>query len=231
MDTPLLPIDPADLPTNMEEEWGSFGKWFVPRNYMFWEGMKDYVGEGMPMDDWLKVFTGQVPGVSAENFAQSAVSWGWWGRGNPSAEDFMFAQEIEQNTWFDNLFDVMKMAGWPRQVEMAEGGIVGLPGMRPVNAIVGEAGPEAIIPLSRIDEISDTIGTGLGGTSSSELAGINEKLELVAEAMAQLASVMSEQTIETEVKLDTKTLAKGLSKVSRGLRKGGAVILPSDTVR
>ena len=231
MDTPLLPIDPADLPTNMEEEWGSFGKWFVPRNYMFWEGMKDYVGEGMTMDDWLKVFTGQVPGVSAENFAQSAVSWGWWGRGNPSAEDFMFAQEIEQNTWFDNLFDVMKMAGWPRQVEMAEGGIVGLPGMRPVNAIVGEAGPEAIIPLSRIDEISDTIGTGLGGTSSSELAGINEKLELVAEAMAQLASVMSEQTIETEVKLDTKTLAKGLSKVSRGLRKGGAVILPSDTVR
>ena len=106
----------------------------------------------------------------------------------------------------------------PRQ--FAQGGVV----TGAMMGIVGEAGPEAIIPLSRINEVTDTIG-GMGG---SEVA---QELAEIKEALGALAEAIGEQPIQTSVEIDGKALVQQISKKAKALSKGNTFILPSNTVK
>ena len=112
-------------------------------------------------NDWTKIFgdltnlvvpTGGGNGGSG-TMANPLASFGPSG----SLEEFL----LNSSTWNESMF-----AGWGGAL-MANGGLV----TKPTNAIIGEAGPEAVIPLSRLGDFGGSsynivVNAGMGANGS-----------------------------------------------------------------
>ena len=88
-------------------------------------------------------------------------------------------------------------------VPMAEGGIV----TKPTFALIGEAGPEAVIPLSRATSVGDA-------DTASELRATRIAIE-------RLASAIEEQPAKVDVTMDRQVLMTAMTKAGRLAQKAG----------
>jgi len=109
----------------------------------------------------------------------------------------------------------------------AEGGIV----TSATLGIVGEAGPEAIIPLSKLSSVAGDLNISKGSSSNSEISELAQELSEIKEALAELAKAIGSQPVETKVEIDGKTLVKQITKAARVMGKGNTFILPKNTVK
>lgn len=217
-DKPIEPVDPARLPDR--STLGGWGQHFYDLNSWYWNSIAPMRGHGYNL--YQDMVRDQGNDYFAKGWNPSSPSAQWWGSGDTDP-DWKVWQHTWATNWFNELFSSMKGSGWPRQ--FAEGGVV----TGPMMGIVGEAGPEAIIPLSKINEVTDTIYSGrASGGSGPDLAA--ELAEMRA-AISELAEAISEQPVQTTVEIDGKSIVKATSRKARGLSKGNAYIVPSNTVK
>lgn len=210
-DRPLMPVDPDSLSPNLlNSPWG---QWFAPYNAMFYNGLKNIWGVG-------------TNDAGSGMFPTPSTAGRWW-NGEPGGENYpLYTNAMVDKAITDHYAPAMQAAFWPRM--FAEGGIV----KSATLGVVGEAGPEAIIPLSKISEVADDLnissGSGAGSGDNTELIS---ELNEVKEALLALANAIGEQSIETNVQIDGKTLVQQISKAARVMGKGNTFILPKNTVR
>jgi hypothetical protein len=87
-------------------------------------------------------------------------------------------------------------------VKLAEGGIV----TGPTNALIGEAGPEAVIPLNEFGSIG---GTSLSiGSIAMSFPGVRSERDLRGQRFAQTAS---RQLLDIMIQSNNRRGVKGIS--------------------
>ena len=205
-DVPLSPMDPSLIPPEiLETNWGKF---YAPLNAMYYHGLKDIYQVGSPVE---------IPGVF-DNYSMAHHYWGQYSEWPMWTNPVATAQLM-------NVFESMRENYWPRM--FAEGGIV----KSATLGIVGEAGPEAIIPLSKISEVAEDLNITSGGGGGGGTAELVSELNEVKEALLALAEAIGDQPIETNVQIDGKTLVQQITKAARVMGKGNTFILPKNTVR
>lgn len=162
---------------------------------VIWEAMKKVLQAGW---DWIKnIFaTATAPLVSAWNNLWSAIETNvvsaW--------ENIKGTIKAGINWVIDKINTVIRMANKvasmgavmgftppkiPEIPMLAKGGIVN----RPTLAMIGEAGPEAVVPLNRANGIGQGITINISGNTIAGVGGVNALADMIGEAIMNKLSL------------------------------------------